>query len=256
MTAIPEAYEPATFSKAWDLTIKHIGTFLVVSLGVLGFGFIAWVVFVLILALSAGLFSAMSDGGSSSGFSIIILGGYALGGLGALPFFVMSMLFWILLSAIPAIYFENGGVMGAGASLRLLTKRPLRFLGAGALYSLAYCVGLCAIVPALAVWFVGPVFMNRIFNRDLGVFETFCGSFGAVFKSEQCWPFVGIQCVVWLVSNIPNLCCVFPAQIANAILPVLSLPVLVVANMIILCLAVPASSFYVQNVAYRRGILT
>jgi len=140
----------------------------------------------------------------------------------------------VLLSAIPAIYFAEGEVVTVGGAFKLLMSRPWRYIWAGLLFSIALFLGNLLIVPGLAVAFVGPIYVNKVFTTNLGVIEAFTSSFSALFKSEHWLPFVGICILAGLVAQIAALC----------------------SCGLLGFLAIPAVSFYIQNVAYRRGILS
>lgn len=258
MTAIPEAYEPASFAKAWDLTLKHFLTFLLVSVAAIvigGIGFL--VVFFLgsIVTFVLQGFSFSSQDSTTSSMALLI--GQMIGWVVSLPFSVIGQLLVVLLSAIPAVYFTTGEKIAPGTAFQLLLARPWRYIFAGIVFSVAVFVGffLC-VLPSFAVGFVGPVYMNKVFTTDIGVFDAFSSSFSDVYKSDQCWPFIGIQVVVAMIASLPYLCCVFPASMANAVLPLIALPAYIVSILIVCCLVIPASSFYLQNVAYRRGLLS
>ena len=231
MTAIPAAFESPSFGKAWDLTVKHFATFLVLAIAVLLLGVISFgLIFVVILA-----FQAFFGGASADAAGTAILLGQLVGFLGATPLFLFSALLIVLLSAIPAVYFTSGEVVTVAGSFKLLMERPWRYLWAGIVFSVAATLGfaLCYL-PGLAVAFVGPVYINKIFTTNTGVFEALASSFSAVYKSEHRWFFIGIQLLVTLIASFANSC----------------------SGGLLGFLAIPASSFYIQNVSYRRGILS
>lgn len=231
MTAIPAAFEPPSFGKAWDLTVKHFATFLVLAIAVLLLGVLSFgLIFVVMLAFQAAL-----GGGSADAASTAILFGQLVGFIGATPLFLFSALLIVLLSAIPAVYFTTGEVVTVGGSFKLLMERPWRYIWAGIVFSVAAGIGftLCYI-PGLAIAFVGPVYINKVFTTKTGVFEALTSSFSAVYKSEHRWAFLGIQLLVTLLAGLANSC----------------------TGGLLGFLAIPAASFYIQNVAYRRGILS
>lgn len=235
MTAIPAAFEPPSFSKAWDLTIKHFATFLVVAIAALVVGGIAYAL-VLLLGLVASLaFQAVIGNASSDAQSLAFLLGQLVGWIGSMPFVLLWCLLLVLLSAIPAIYFTNGEVITPDAAFKLLLARPWRYIWAGIVISVATFIGsLLCYLPGLVVAFVGPVYINKVFTTDLGVIEAFKSSFAAVYGSEHRWAFIGIQILVMLIAGLAYSC----------------------SCGLLGFLAIPAASFYVQNVAYRRGILS
>lgn len=236
MTAIPAAFEPPSLGKAWDLTMKHFATFLVVAIAAAVIGGIAYGVFALLGILGGTALSVAFGGNSANSDQVatLFLGGYAFGGIGAFPFLLIWLLLVVLLSAVPAVYFAKGEVVTSGAALKLLWDRPWRYIWAGMVFSLAVFIGNLLFIPGLAISFVGPVYVNKVFTTNLSVLDAFTSSFGAVYKSDQWLPFIGIQILAGLVAMIAYSC----------------------SCGLIGFLVIPALSFYIQNVAYRRGILS
>lgn len=231
MTAIPAAFEPPSLGKAWDLSVKHFATFLVLAIAVFLLGALgAGLVVLVACAFQAAL-------GSPYGSSMPFVTGLAVGSIGALPVYMIAGLLGVLLSAIPAVYFATGEVITVSGAFKLVMQRPWRYLLAGMLFSAAYSIGSILLVPGLAVLYVGPVYINKIFTTDLGVVQAFTSSFSALYKSDQWLGFVGIQILVSLVILVASIC---------------SLGLLSLVGFLV----IPASSFYIQNVAYRRGILS
>jgi len=158
-----------------------------------------------------------------------------VGSMVQLPFVVFSSLVGVLFVAVPALHYDTGETIGVEQAFRTLFQRPWRYLLAGLLFSVVGFLGLIlCIVPGLAVSLVGPVYVNRIFNSDTPVLEAFTGSFQAVFGSSKGWEFVGIQVLVFLVLVVVTICtCGLGALVA-----------------------VPVSTFYLQNAAYHKGLLS
>jgi uncharacterized membrane protein len=120
-------------------------------------------------------------------------------------------------------------------AFRTLLKRPWRYLLAGILFTIAAVVGtLFCVLPGIAVLLITPVYVNKIFTTEMSIFDAFSSSFQAVFRSEHGWAFVGIQVLAGLVVIVVSVC-------------TCGLGILV---------APPMASFYVQNAAYRQGVLT
>lgn len=234
MTAIPAAFEPPSLARAWELTMKHVATFLAVAIAALVVGGIAGGVFLLLTYLGTGALSLALGGGTGPELSFAILGGYLTGSIGTFPLLLIWLLLIVLLSAIPAVYFATGEVVTVGGAFKLLVGRPWRYIWAGIVFTLAASLGSLLVVPGIAVSVVGPVYVNKVFTTNLGVFEAFSSSFSAVFKNEHCWAFIGTQIVAGLVAYLAYSC-------SCALLGFLVIPML---------------SFYIQNVAYRRGILS
>ena len=78
------------------------------------------------------------------------------------------------------------------------------------------------------------MYVNRIFLTDLPILQAFTASFQAVYGSERSRGFAGIEILAWLLVLVVTLCtCGLGAL-----------------------LAVPVSSFYLQNAAYHRGVIS
>lgn len=92
---------------------------------------------------------------------------------------------------------------------------------------------LC-ILPGIAVALVGPVYVNKVFTTDQPVLDAFGASFQAVYRSPKGLEFVGIELLTGLVVGVVS----------------------VVTCGLGALVAVPVASFYIQNVAYHRGVLS
>ncbi len=157
-----------------------------------------------------------------------------LGQLGQMPFTLVSNLIYILFTAVPAIYYHAGEVVTPEQAFARLLNNPLRYLLAGAFFSLVMTIGfLLCLLPGIAISFVMPVYVNRIFLTRQSIPEAFASSFQAVYRSPH-WGFVGTQVLVGLLVVLSGIC-------------TCGLGLLV---------TVPMSSFYIQNMAYHKGILS
>ena len=228
--AAPIAYEQPTLNKTWEAFVAHIPTLLVI-----------WVVTAVLTALGYGaekLFTFVGNGGSLEGLdSAADTNLYALfwGQLGQFPFSVLSSLVGVLFAAVPAMYYSTGEIVAVDAAFRALLKRPWRYLLAGILFTVAAIVGtLFCVLPGVAILLITPVYVNKIFTTEMSIFDAFSSSFQAVYRSEHGWTFVGIQILAVLVVIVVSVC-------------TCGLGILV---------APPMASFYVQNAAYRQGVLT
>lgn len=225
--ADPIAYEAPTINKAWTAFIPHVPAILLV-----------WVATIAITVLGAFVYFLFSllglavAGGPEVDSAASI--GLLLGQIGQVPFTILSSLVGVLLIAVPALHYSTGETITAREAFAVLLKRPSRYFLAGLLFSLAYGIGLLlCILPGLVVALVGPVYVNRIFNTDCTVIEAFTSSFQTVYKSSEGLSFVGLQVLVWLVVFVVVVCtCGLGALVA-----------------------VPVSSFYLQNAAYHKGLI-
>lgn len=227
--ASPAAYEPPSVQKAWQAFLAHVPTILLIwvaSALISGVGFVVSLGFTAVgIALTSGV------AGSDATASIADL----VGAIVQLPFVVFSSLVGVLFVAVPALHYATGETIGVEQAFSTLFQRPWRYLLAGLLFSVVGVLGLIlCIVPGVAVSLVGPVYVNRIFNSDTPVLQAFTGSFQAVYGSSKGWEFVGIQVLVFLVLVVVTVCtCVLGALVA-----------------------VPVSTFYLQNAAYHKGVLS
>ena len=228
--AAPIAYEQPTLNKAWEAFVAHIPTLLVI-----------WFATVVISALGYGAQEVMTmigNGGSLEGLDSANDGNlYAfwLGQLGQFPFSLLSSLVGVLFAAVPAMYYTTGEKVTIDGAFRTLYRRPSRYLLAGILYVVSVVVGFVfCVLPGIAVLLVTPVYVNKIFTTEMSILDAFSSSFQAVYRSENGWTFVGIQILAGIVVIVVSLC--------TCGLGLLFAP--------------PMASFYVQNAAYRQGVLT
>lgn len=223
------AYESPSLTRAWQVFLAHVPTMLLiwVSTAVISaMGFVIYMVINVIFYVSGGG-EAMSDAVAATSM--------ALGQLGQLPFSILSSLVGVLFTAVPALHYASGETIGIEAAFQALFRRPWRYLLAGMLFSLATLLGiLLCVLPGIAVALVGPVYVNKVFNTDQPVLDALAASFQAVYRSSKGWEFVGIEVLTGLVVGVVTLVtCGLGALVA-----------------------VPVSAFYIQNVAYHRGVLS
>ena len=223
--ASPQAYEQPTINRAWEDFIAHIPTMLLiwiasVAVGVLGF-----------LASLAFSITAAWLSGNSSDAVLPSLFGIA----GQFPFLIISSLLGVLFIAVPALYYNSGEVITINAAFSALLQRPLRYLLAGILFSVATTIGfLVCIIPGIVIALTMPLYVNRIFLGNEPILDAFSGSFQAVYRSANGMNFVGIEILAWLLVALVSICtCGLGALVA-----------------------VPVSSFYLQNAAYHKGLIS
>jgi len=227
--AAPKAYDQPSLNGAWEAFLAHVPTILLIWIASAVISGAGLAVYALITVVGLGV----SGGGSGAeqGLGVAAL----LGQLGQLPFTVLSSLVGVLFIAVPALHYDSGEVITVQAAFAALLRRPLRYLLAGVLFTLALTVGfLLCIVPGIVVALVMPIYVNRIFLTDQSITEAFSASFQAVFGSERGRTFAGIEILAWLVVVLVSVCtCGLGAL-----------------------LAVPVSSFYLQNAAYHKGVIS
>jgi hypothetical protein len=226
--ASASATEQPTLNRAWEAFLAHVPTILLIWLATAVLAALGAAVTWLILLVGYGVSGST---GSDSAVSIATL----LGQLGQLPFAILSSLVGVLFVAVPAMHYASGEVITVEAAFRELLRRPGRYLLAGLLFSLVAALGfvLC-IVPGILVALVMPIYVNRIFLTDQPITDAFAASFQAVYRSPNGGSFVAIEILAWLLVALVSVCsCGLGAL-----------------------LAVPVSTFYLQNAAYHKGLIS
>jgi len=226
--ASPLATESPSINRAWEAFVAHVPAILLAWIAAMGISVIGTVVYFLISALLTMLSGADPDGGGT----VLAM---ALGQLGQLPFTVLSSWVGVLLAAIPALYYERGEVITVQAAFAALFEKPWRYLWAGVLFTVLVLVGfLFCVLPGVLILFVTPLYVNRIFNTNLSVTDAFAASVQALFRSPQGIQYLGLELLTALLVVVVSICtCGFGAL-----------------------LALPVSSFYLQNAAYNKGLIS
>ena len=226
--ASPLATESPSINRAWEAFVAHVPAILLAWIAAMGISVIGTVVYFVISALLTMLSGADPNGG---GTVLAML----LGQLGQLPFMVLSSFVGVLLAAIPALYYERGEVITVQAAFAALFEKPWRYLWAGVLFTVLVLVGfLFCVLPGVLILFVTPLYVNRIFNTNLSVTDAFAASVQALFRSPQGIQYLGLELLTILLVLVVSICtCGFGAL-----------------------LALPVSSFYLQNAAYNKGLIS
>ena len=260
------AREEASLNEAWTAFLAHLPTMLLIWLASSAAIFIAWLVGFVALLLCMAIFAGGSAGDSTTGIYISMIISYIV----QIPLWVLSQLVGVLFVAVPALYYAFGEVVTISEAFRTLFSRPLRYISAGILFSLAILIGslfgiipfigvglsmpdltidyipgilpslaivgglLVCFIPCILVCLTMPVYINKIFATEMSVLDAFASSFSAIYKSGKGWTFVGIQLLVGICIVITSLC-------------TLGLGALV---------AVPVGIFYVQHTAYNKGLVS
>ncbi len=223
--AAPIAYEPPSIQKAWQAFLHHIPVVLVIWAGSIVLSLLGVLAYALIVVVMS---ATLGSSEAAVGLGAI------LAQLVQLPFSLLVSLLSVLLVAVPALYYERGEVVTISAAAQLLTGHWWRYLLAGLFFTLATTIGLLlCILPGLAVALVTPVFVNRIFVTDMSIGEAFSQSFQVVYRSENGLSFVGIEVLTGIVVAFLAL---FTCGLGGFVV-------------------IPMASFFLQNVAYERGLL-
>ena len=227
--AAPQAYEQPTLNGAWQAFLPHVPTILLIWIATAVLSGLGWALYSLITLLGLGLAGGNAAGDHALGLAT------ALGQLGQLPFTVLSSLVGVLCIAVPALHYDSGELISVRAAFAALMRRPLRYLLAGLLFTVVLTIGLLlCVVPGVVVALVMPIYVNRIFLTDLSIGDAFAASFRAVYGSPQGRTYAGIEILAWLLVLVVSVCtCGLGAL-----------------------LAVPVSSFYLQNAAYSNGVIS
>ncbi|UPH89535.1 MULTISPECIES: hypothetical protein [Synechococcaceae] len=226
--ASPLATESPSINRAWEAFVAHVPAILLAWIAAMGISVIGTVVYFVISALLTMLSGADPNGGGT----VLAM---VLGQLGQLPFMVLSSFVGVLLAAIPALYYERGEVITVQAAFAALFEKPWRYLWAGVLFTVLVLVGfLFCVLPGVLILFVTPLYVNRIFNTNLSVTDAFAASVQALFRSPQGIQYLGLELLTTLLVLVVSICtCGFGAL-----------------------LALPVSSFYLQNAAYSKGLIS
>ena len=226
--ASPLATESPSINRAWEAFVAHVPAILLAWIAAMGISVIGTVVYFVISALLTMLSGADPNGGGT----VLAM---VLGQLGQLPFMVLSSFVGVLLAAIPALYYERGEVITVQAAFAALFEKPWRYLWAGVLFTVLVLVGfLFCVLPGVLILFVTPLYVNRIFNTNLSVTDAFAASVQALFRSPQGIQYLGLELITTLLVVVVSICtCGFGAL-----------------------LALPVSSFYLQNAAYNKGLIS
>ena len=226
--ASPLATESPSINRAWEAFVAHVPAILLAWIAAMGISVIGTVVYFAISALLTMLSGADPNGGGT----VLAM---ALGQLGQLPFMVLSSFVGVLLAAIPALYYERGEVITVQAAFAALFEKPWRYLWAGVLFTVLVLAGfLFCVLPGVLILFVTPLYVNRIFNTNLSVTDAFAASVQALFRSPQGIQYLGLELLTTLLVLVVSICtCGFGAL-----------------------LALPVSSFYLQNAAYNKGLIS
>ena len=223
------AYEPPSISKAWAAFLAHIPTILLIWVVTIVIAAIGFVASLALTALGVGLSNGGAGAEAAAGLAAV------LGNLVQLPFTILSNLVGVLFVAAPAMHYASGEIIDTEAALRVLLHRPVRYLLAGVLLTAVAVVGfvLC-ILPGIAVTLVMPIYVNKVFLTDSPILDAFSSSFQAVYGSPQGRTLAGIELLAWLLVLVVSL---FTCGLASLV-------------------AVPVATFYIQNAAYHRGVLS
>ena len=152
---------------------------------------------------------------------------------------------------MPVLYYETGKVVSIGRAFGVLFRRPWRYLLAGIFFQAIFNFGLfLCILPGVVVLLLGPAYVTKIFTTDLTIFSAFGSSFQAVYRSRRGRAFVAIELlVIAILLVLATLLGLASASMG------LSLDKSFLGIGVIVAIAFSVASFYIQNTAYRQGVL-
>ena len=184
----------STLRESWKDTVAHVPTLLLTWLASIAIGIIGMVVYYGIIFL----FSAVDDG-SGAGVGI----GVILSQLSNIPFWILQSLIGVMFTAIPAVYYQRGEVVGFSDVYSILMSRLGRYILAGVLFTVASTLGIfICVLPGLIIFASMPVYVNKVFTTDQPVWDCFTSSFASVYGSEKGWALVGIQLMAFLLAFV------------------------------------------------------
>lgn len=226
--AAPHAYEQPRLNRVWEVVLAHVPTIVVIWLATVLVAAVGVIVSWLILLMGAVVANV------TSGTELVLSLTTILGQLGQLPYALLSNLIGVLFVAVPAMHYASGETITVEKAFGELSRRPGRYLLAGLLFSLVASIGfLFCVLPGILVALVAPIYVNRIFLTDQSITAAFAASFRAVYGSPNGRIFAGIEILAWLLVALVALCSCGLGAV----------------------LAVPMSSFYLQNAAYHKGLI-
>ena len=184
----------STLRDAWKDTIAHVPTLLLTWLASVVVGIIGLIVYYAIFFV----FAAVDDGsGAGAGIGMI------LSQVSNVPFWILQSLIGVMFTAIPALYYQRGEVVGFSDVYSVLMSRLGRYVIAGVLFTVTSTIGIFAcVLPGLIIFASMPVYVNKVFTTDQGVWDCFTSSFASVYGSDKGWALVGIQLMAFLLAFV------------------------------------------------------
>ena len=233
MPTSPVAREEVSINGAWTAVVAHVPTLLLIWLVSIAIAVITYIFSAITLGIfSSGLYEGLYDYDPGAGAIIAILMSQVSF---LLPLNIVTQLLSVLFVAVPALYYAFGDVVTPGATFGALFSRPMRYIGAGILFSIASLIGtIFCIIPGIAVSLTYPFFVNKIFTTDMPIMDAFSSSFSALYKSEAGWSFVGIQILAYICVLLTTICTCGLGSL----------------------IAVPIGTFYIQHAAYNKGVVS
>ena len=151
--------------------------------------------------------------------------------VGSLPTTILANLVYMLMVAVPAIYYATDQCPGPGETLRILTRKPLRYLLAGFLFAVAVAVGLLlCIIPGILVGLTTPLYVYYVFTTDLDLINCLSKAFKGMFQDFGSYLVVSLLCGLAVIASI--LLCFLPSLVV-----------------------LPMTALYIQNYIHHKGLV-
>ena len=221
----------ASLATTWKIYQSQWKTFLALT----GFLVLAYVVYIIVDAILGliGLAPLMY-----SEYEYVSAGALLISFIVRTPIYVVysivTALLTTLFTVVPVLYFKNQEIITWKVPYKVLSKDLKRYLLAGFLYTICLVIGyLFCVVPGIAISFIGPVYVNKIFCSDLSVVDALKSSFQAVFKSPNLWSYIGMTILAGFLYLLLTTC-------SCGIGSIITFPLL---------------SIYVIHLAYNKGII-
>ena len=145
---------------------------------------------------------------------------------------ILSSLAWVLMTAVPAIYYATDHCPGPREIFGVLGRRPLRYLLAGFVFFVIVVIGLLfCIVPGILVMLAHPLYVHYVFTTDLDPGTCMSKAFKGMFQDFVSFFVISILCALAVFGSI--LLCVLPALVVF-----------------------PMAELYMQNYIHHKGLVS
>ena len=216
------ALEPPSVGKAWRLVKTNASTWAVLWI----FLWVCSSVWSITISPHFHLFSGEYSEDLHSVFVSSFISSYFS------PIHIIYQLIAVHFTVVPAIFYATG----EHPTIRILIKKflvkPWRYFFAGLLFIFISILGLLlCVIPGIIVLLARPIYVNLIFNTNLGIIECLSKSIKSMFKNFI--PYFFISLFLFLFTIIGFLLCFIPVLIIF-----------------------PICEYYMQNFIYQKGYIS
>lgn len=149
----------------------------------------------------------------------------------SLPTAILANLAAILMTATSAIYYTTDRCSKPGEIVSIITRKPLRYVLAGFLFSIAVGIGLLlCIIPGILMALAQPLYVYYVFTTDLDLMTCLSKAFKAMFQDLGSYVLVSFLRSLALAGSI--ILCVFPVLVVY-----------------------PMGELYMQNYIHHKGLV-